>query len=689
MVSRPDGAHTQSIRVGSSGRVTENHPLPQRVRSKRVRTPTSNRNSKSNIKSKVTSNSVQAKGSGVCENQQAGPGDGQNLSWDSVVRDTYSGAGGNHQAGPGDGHTFTSDSLAQNNGSVGSEDHNSVFDKYEHLINICEKVEESGVPNYVGCRFPVNSRFDCKYLEEQLEGYHDKEVVQLIKYGFPIGYVGPLDEAQDIVVDNHKGARENEKEVDRYLAKEVGKGSLAGPFPHNPFSKPLKLMPLNTTDKKNSTEKRVISDGSYPPGRSVNDGIPKGEYLGEEITLKFSKVDDVCNMIWEEGQGCLLWKRDMKSWFRQFRVCPGDARKLGYKWKGEYYVDIAIPMGIRTGTYIAQRIANALLYIHHRKGHRGQAYIDDFYGARQSLGAHSAFFSIKDTFKLSGAEENEEKEVWPDNVSLILGLWFNTISMTMEIGEERLKEIKRVTSEWTQRETAKRKEVESLVGLLSYVSKCVRPSRIFLSRMLDFLASMPKKGEVNLTDEFHRDLYWWSKFVPLYNGVSLIPPPDFKAAGTMLATDACLSGCGGYNNINGQYFHVRFPDSVSARNLHINVLELLAIMVAIKLWGTNLKGHRFEMQCDSSVAVAAMNLARIKDPFSQAIMREIVFWCAIYQVEVYTHHISGYKNEIADCLSRWHKGEAYERKFWEIVPHPDVREVVVNDDVFEFTGEWY
>ena len=70
-------------------------------------------------------------------------------------------------------------------------------------------------------------------LESLLSNYEDKEIIDLLKFGWPI------DRDPNIQLDmggiNHKGATEYEDHVDRYIQKEIGLGACIGPFDHIPF----------------------------------------------------------------------------------------------------------------------------------------------------------------------------------------------------------------------------------------------------------------------------------------------------------------------------------------------------------------------------------------------------------------------------------------------------------------------
>ena len=45
---------------------------------------------------------------------------------------------------------------------------------------------------------------------------------------------------------------------------------------------------------------------------------------------------------------------------------PGDYSLIGYIIAGKLYFDKVLPMGMRTAPYIAQRVTNAIAYIHRK-----------------------------------------------------------------------------------------------------------------------------------------------------------------------------------------------------------------------------------------------------------------------------------------------------------------------------------
>lgn len=125
-------------------------------------------------------------------------------------------------------------------------------------------------------------------------------------------------------------------------------------------------------------------------------------------------------------------------------------------------------------------------------------YIDDFAGAEYPELALKAYCILDKVLKSCGLLESVSKSVAPSCCMSFLGVLLNTLSMTLEVTQDRLKEILELLTSWVDKVVANKKEVQSLVGKLVFVAACVRPERIFISRMLIFLQGMPDNTQVEL-----------------------------------------------------------------------------------------------------------------------------------------------------------------------------------------------
>ena len=124
-------------------------------------------------------------------------------------------------------------------------------------------------------------------------------------------------------------------------------------------------------------------DLSFPEGSSVNDGIPKDTYLDDPFRLHYLATDNLIHLMNRHGPGCLLYKVDIKLFYRWIPVDSYDVHLLGLSWKNKIYFDTKIPFGVRIGAMAAQRISNALIHIYRNKGFDGVNYIDDIGSAKQ------------------------------------------------------------------------------------------------------------------------------------------------------------------------------------------------------------------------------------------------------------------------------------------------------------------
>ena len=87
-------------------------------------------------------------------------------------------------------------------------------------VELCNKVISGGYPNAWGARIPVKSGWDLELLEQLLSDYADKEVVNWLRYGWPISrppnWPDPIP-----TFNNHASAVRFPAEIEKYIGKEM------------------------------------------------------------------------------------------------------------------------------------------------------------------------------------------------------------------------------------------------------------------------------------------------------------------------------------------------------------------------------------------------------------------------------------------------------------------------------------
>ena len=405
-------------------------------------------------------------------------------------------------------------------------------------IELHKEVKKHNLPNYLGARIPVRSQLNISHWESTLSEYWDKQLLECIRFGFPLGFNRLCPLRHDI--GNHKSALEFPEHVDKYIEEEQKFGAIIGPFEEAPIPN-LHYSPFMTRHKPNSETRRVILDLSWPRGESVNAGIEKNGYVGSDFKLTFPTIDDLTQELTKIGRGAHIFKVDVSRAFRHLCVDPRDYDLLGVTW-GATFIDTRIPFGSRHGSQNFQRVSDAVRYVMRQRDVNVINYIDDFLGYGTPSGARQSYDALLDVMSRLGLTVSQKKLVAPTTRAVCLGILIDTEQGTVVIPPEKLENIKSMVKEWKGKQHCTMRQLQSLLGTLLYVHKCVKPARYFLNRMLGTLRNVSNPARVNLNDDFQRDLAWFDKFLPQYNGVSMYA---HRKTDSILELDACLTGLGG------------------------------------------------------------------------------------------------------------------------------------------------
>ena len=138
-------------------------------------------------------------------------------------------------------------------------------------------------------------------------------------------------------------------------------------------------------------------------------------------------------------------------------------------------------MGMRTVPYIAQRVSDAITYIHQKQDYYLLNYVDNFVGAEIQQKIWNAFFHLKNLLERLCIDASPEKMVAPMTRLKFLGITYDTQLMTIELPQDKIADILHELDKWLYKTKVTRTQVESLVGKLQFASKFIRPGRIFIS----------------------------------------------------------------------------------------------------------------------------------------------------------------------------------------------------------------
>lgn len=97
------------------------------------------------------------------------------------------------------------------------------------LSNIYEAVKATGLPNVCQARHLLPTNLNIPFWAKNLEdNERDRELLDMIVYGFLLGYVGPTSNVQD--VGNHPSAVNFPTHIESFIHKEIQLGGSSGAY---------------------------------------------------------------------------------------------------------------------------------------------------------------------------------------------------------------------------------------------------------------------------------------------------------------------------------------------------------------------------------------------------------------------------------------------------------------------------
>ena len=445
--------------------------------------------------------------------------------------------------------------------------------------------------------------------------------------------------------------------------KEVELGRRAGPFIDLP-NPHLQCSPLGTVTKKHSKKLRTILHLSYPrdgSGSSVNSGI-------EELECELMRFGDAVGEIVRRGRGCQLSKFDIKDAFRLIRVRPDQQTLLGMKFMGWYFVELALPFGLKSAPALFEMFSTAIdKFIQHAGVETVFHYLDDFLVVSGISQAEDEYRTVLRVFSELGVELAQEKLAAPSTRIEFLGLVLDSDSMMIELPEDKLSRYRVTIGRLRLNREATLDELLQMVGVLVYSAMVIQHGRSFYYHIIQMVKEAkrlhtegaPFSLKFPLSAAALRELEWWALFIVEWNGKCMIAPSicHFEPpARHRLFTDACRTGMGAWFDECEYAAHVwdavELARAQRKKTLSMPYLELLALTHGVGVWREKLRGRALIIQTDCEVVVEVFKKGYSRDGNMMLLLRQLALFTCTCNIFIHVCHIPGVDNVVADCLSR-------------------------------------
>jgi hypothetical protein len=295
-------------------------------------------------------------------------------------------------------------------------------------------------------------------------------------------------------------------------------------------------------------------------------------------------------------------------------------------------------------------------------------YVDDFLIAAASRSVcRQDLDNFRHLLGELGLPEAVEKTEAPTKRLLFLGILIDTDAMSVSLDQARIKRIQALLGDWDGRQTCSLRELQSLVGTLSFASCVVRHGRTFIQHMRDLIrqACLEQGTHVRaiiaLAGDFRDDLSWWQHFMTDWNGVSLLAESGWRdpASVVQVYTDACVDGFAAV--VGTRWFHRRWSDEQEAAARDPDMArdsmpwkELYAVAAAAATWGSAWARKRVIFWTDCQPVVQALSKGASRTRRMMQLIRMLHFCAGRHSFSYCAQHIPGVDNSVADELSRVH-----------------------------------
>ena len=427
--------------------------------------------------------------------------------------------------------------------------------------------------------------------------------------------------------------------------------------------KPTQIHALGAILKPNGSI-RHITDCSRPDHLSVNN------YMKATFSsFSFNTIDDV---ILDVKPNSYMATVDLQSAYRSVPIHPDDRHHFGLRWNfGEGPVlltDNFLCFGSKCSAFIFNRLTDAVSRYMKSQGYNCYNYLDDFIVIADSYdAARSAHLFLINILRRLGFYISWDKLSSPNNYCRFLGIDIDAVNQRLLLPNEKIAKLHRELVFWQNKKTSTKLQMQRLCGVLNFCCKVVRGGRVYMFHMIQQLKSFKGQRRIVLPGEFFDDIAWWQTFAENFNGYADFFDPVSNTI--ELYTDACLTGLAAI--CENDFYHARViasecnmvyycPISPNAYEIfvpcshaaNINVLELIAVLLAMIHWSDLFANCRVLCYCDNLQVCYNLCKDKTKNTLSNECLRNIFWICVRNNIFISPVYIPSFMNVDADYLSR-------------------------------------
>ena len=357
---------------------------------------------------------------------------------------------------------------------------------------------------------------------------------------------------------------------------------------------------------------------------------------------------------------------DIKDAYLHIPVHRDFRKYLRFTVGTEVYQFKTLPFGLSVAPKIFTETLRPVLGLLRSRGIKIHAYLDDWLGrALSQLLANHHGKEVTQLLMYLGWVVNWEKtDISGTQSPIFLGLQFRLDQGRVKPGPKAWNSISKAIEALRPGLSVTARAMAAFIGMLKHWAPYIFRGRLSLRSLQHWTSDRWQQRHCRWNDRllldrsFTDSLPWWTH-PERTRGVPLHPPTPSQD----LYTDASTTGWGGSLGT----LQASGTWTTEERNLHINQLEMLAVLYVCQRLREHLAHRITRVHIDNSTTVAHLRKegGTRSWPLTRLTFR-ILKWCDKHKVVLVPVHIAGIRNILADSLSR--KGQLQSSE-WALSPH--------------------
>lgn len=354
------------------------------------------------------------------------------------------------------------------------------------------------------------------------------------------------------------------------------------------------------------------------------------------------------------SRGEWLASLDLRDAYFHVPILPAHRPFLRFAFGKKVYQFRVLPFGLSTAPRVFTKMLAPIVGLIHQEGIRFFPYLDDcLLVAPSSHALQSQVSKAVSILQQAGFLVNWKKSLpVPSQDLQFIGMRIRPDLGMVFLPEDRAFDLVQCAKLFRQGSWLPIRLFLRLLGLMAACLTVIRLARLRMRPIQLYLLSQWNRRaqpdldrKIQVPQSLCPYLLFWQEKDNLIQGVSLSPP----VPQVVLTTDASLTAWGGH--LDG--YKVQGLWSTSQQNLHINRLEMLAVLNACRTFLSRIQGKVVLLRTDNvSVVQYVNNLGGTKSAALCALVTKLLDWCQQHNIQMLAEHLPGVSNVLADSLSR-------------------------------------